>query len=127
MLSQPALPPLHPETATVEHTVIAVNVFDQGVLNCIPVAPQAVEVSGVDRRAIPLDYSGGSHESSADQGARQIETREHGREQSLQCQHIALAVLEDGRAIVGGPWTARQDARAKVLLLGDADAIDPEE
>ena len=91
---EPALPAFLPETAAFEHAIVAIDFGNQFVLDSGPVTPQQVERHGIDRDAVPLDRRRRLHEPSAQQGARQVDARQHGGQQPLQQQHVAFAVVQ---------------------------------
>ena len=123
---EPVLPAFLPETAAVEHAIVAIDLGDQFVLDSGPMPPQQVQRHGIDRDAVPLDRRRRLHEASAQQGARHVNARQHGRQQALQQQHVAFAIAQDLGPIVGGPRTASQDAGDHALLGVAVGAVDSE-
>lgn len=77
----------------------------------------------INRHARVLHASRGNHVASAEQGAVTVESRQHRREQPRQCEHVGLAVVEQGGALIAGPRPAPQRQLSHVVLLGAAHRI----
>jgi len=119
-------PPIEFERTTVIDPVL-VHGADQVVLNCGPAFPQELEHRGIDRHAVVLHRHGRGHVAATQQRARQIDTRQHGRQEAGERRGVALAVVKDRGLLVGRPWTARQDPRPQLVFFLGADRIQPEE
>ena len=123
---EPLPPAFLPKTAAVKHTIVAIDLGDQLVLDSGPVTPQQVQRHGIDRDTVPLDRRRRLHEPATQQGARQVNARQHGRQQALQQRHVAFAVVQDVGLFVGGPRTAAQNEGNHVLLAVGGDGIETE-
>ena len=81
----------------------------------------------VDRDAVVLHGGGGGHVAAAQQGPRQIDARQHGRQQARQRLDVAFAIVED-RVRARRPTTGppRMTSVAHFLLFGRADGVEAE-
>ena len=77
---QPRRPTVGLEGAAVVHPERPVDPGDQLLLDALPAAPEDGEQVGIDRDAGPFHPGGGGHVPATQQGPRQVDPRQHGRQ-----------------------------------------------
>jgi hypothetical protein len=121
---QPCGKALGLEATAFKHAIGGVNLGNEMALDVRPMAAEEFERVDVDRRSDMLHRRGGGHVAAPKQCPRQIEFGQDGRQQALECLNVALAIVEDGDALILAPGPAAQDQRPH-LFVG-ADAVEAE-
>src|SRR5262245_25500324 len=82
------------ESAPVEYAIFPVNLSNQLILNTVPTLPQELMHFHVDRRAVVFHRRRRRHVATAQEGAGQVDPRQHGRQQAPERHHVAFAVVD---------------------------------
>src|SRR5262249_48970471 len=105
------------ERLALEHAIVLVDLNNQLVFDAVPLSSQLAEEFGVDGDAVVFYASGRAHVSTAKKRARQIQSREHARQQIRQRFDVCLAVVKHGYPLSGSPVALHGEFPPGILFL----------